>query len=126
MATIQPVVTPSTKNIGADATTLIIHGLDTNASATGAGNTVTFSNGATGKVTKSTQPATLTVTDLTGLTAGTLTATVTTDGVAGAADIARGYGAGDIVVSNLPSRRWRYSEPAWVPRRFGVPPHLQA
>ena len=78
VATIAPMVTPSTATLAANATTLIIHGFDF--SSTASDNTVTFSDGATGKVTSATATK-LTVTSLSGLTVGSLTATVTSNSV---------------------------------------------
>ncbi len=69
-----PVVTPSLANLVANATTFTIQG--SSFSTTAANNIVKFSGGATGKVTHATA-TTLTVTGLTGLTAGSLSVTVT-------------------------------------------------
>jgi hypothetical protein len=55
-------------------------------SSTLADNTVTFNNGTTGKVTSATA-TTLTVTDLSGLIAGSLTAIVISNGVSSGADV---------------------------------------
>jgi predicted membrane protein len=78
VATVVPIVTQSTTNLAASATTLVIHGVGF--SPTAANNKVTFDNGAQGTVTHATE-TTLTVTGLTGLVAGSLTASVTTNGV---------------------------------------------
>ena len=72
---VTPVVTVSTANLAANGTSLVIHGHGF--SATAARNTVTF-GGVTGKVTRATA-TTLTVTGLSGLATGTLTATVTSN-----------------------------------------------
>ena len=78
VATIAPVVTPGAVILAATATTLVIRGVGFSSIA--ADNTVTFSGGATGIVSHATA-TTLTVTSLSGLTTGSLTATVTTKGV---------------------------------------------
>jgi hypothetical protein len=85
VATVIPVVTLSTASLLANATTMTIagFGFDT---ATPGNNVVTFSGGATGTVTSATSTQ-LTVTGLTGLPAGTLTATVKTDGASSTAAV---------------------------------------
>ncbi len=85
VATVIPVVTLSTASLLANATTMTIagFGFDT---ATPSNNVVTFSGGATGTVTSATSTQ-LTVTGLTGLLAGTLTATVKTDGASSTAAV---------------------------------------
>ena len=80
VATVVPVVTAKTANLAANATTLIIHG--EGFASTALDDTVAFSGGATGKVTAATA-TTLTVTSLTGLAVGSLTATVTSNSVSG-------------------------------------------
>jgi len=82
VSTVVPVVTASliasTAKLPANTTSLVING--SGFSTTAAHNVVTFSNGATGKVTGATA-TTLTVTKLSGLIAGGLTVTVTSNGV---------------------------------------------
>ena len=78
VATVIPVVTPSAVNLPANATTFSISGFGF--SNTAANDTVTFSGGATGTVTAATATQ-LTVTRLTGLVAGPLSASVTVNGV---------------------------------------------
>jgi hypothetical protein len=78
VAAIAPVVTSSTARLPANTTSLTIQGVGF--STTAAGNTVAFSGGATGTVTAAT-PTQLTVTGISGLVAGSLSATVTTNGV---------------------------------------------
>ncbi|MBI3408028.1 MAG: Ig-like domain repeat protein [Planctomycetes bacterium] len=80
-----PVVTPNTANLPANATTLIIQGTGFDA-ATPGNNVVTFSGGVAGTVTASSFTS-LTVTGLSGLIAGPLSATVTTDGVSSGAPV---------------------------------------
>jgi hypothetical protein len=74
VATVIPVITPSTANLPASGSTLTIQGFGF--SSTAAANTVKFTGGATGKVLHAT-PTQLTVANLSGLVAGTLSATVT-------------------------------------------------
>jgi hypothetical protein len=69
-----PAVIPSTAILAANASTLILQGSGFSSAA--AGNKVTFSGGATGKVSHAT-PTQLTVTNLSGLVAGSLSVTVT-------------------------------------------------
>ena len=71
-------VTPATANLPANAASLVIHG--TGFSTTPGNNTVTFSGVAMGTVTSATATQ-LTVTNLSGLQAGSLTAIVTASGV---------------------------------------------
>ncbi len=75
VATVQPVVTANTTNLSGDAASLVIDGFGF--SSTAASNKVTFNTG-TGNVTGATA-TTLTVTGLSGLVLGTLTATVTSN-----------------------------------------------
>jgi hypothetical protein len=74
----KPVIFPSTANLAANATTLIIHGFDF--SANPARDLITFGGSAVGKVTHATATQ-LTVTGLGGLEAGTLQAAVTVNSV---------------------------------------------
>jgi hypothetical protein len=74
VAVVDPVVTSSTANLTADQTSLTINGFGFDGTTPG-NNLVTFSGGATGTVTAS-SATTLTVTGLTGLLGGPLTATV--------------------------------------------------
>lgn len=76
IATVTPVVTPSTDNLSTAATSITIHGFGFASSP--ASNSVTFSGSATGTVTTAT-PTALTVTGLAGLTTGNLTAVVTSN-----------------------------------------------
>ncbi len=76
VATVTPVVTKSTANLGVNATTLVIHGYGF--SATAANDKVTFSGSVTGTVTSATNTQ-LTVTKLAGLKLGALTASVKVD-----------------------------------------------
>jgi hypothetical protein len=78
VATVVPVVTSSTGNLLATATSLTIDGFGFDSTA--ANNTVSFSGGVTGTVTGATA-TTLTVTSLTGLTGGSLSASVSVNGV---------------------------------------------
>jgi hypothetical protein len=73
-----PVITASSANLAANATTLIIQG--TGFSSNRASDVVKFSGEVAGKVIKAT-PTQLTVANLTGLAVGSLTATVTVRGV---------------------------------------------
>ncbi len=83
VATVRPIVTSSTSNLGANASTLTINGFGFD--PTGSNNTVAFNNGAVGVVTAAT-PNVLTVTFTTNPTsAGSLTAVVTSNGVASGA-----------------------------------------
>lgn len=75
---IAPIVTLNTASLAVNATTLTINGTGFDATTFG-NNSVVFNSGATGTVTGSTA-TTLTVTSLSGLTCGSLTAIVTTDG----------------------------------------------
>ncbi len=77
VATVVPVVTPSTTNLAAKATSLTIKGFGF--STTVANDKVTFSAGATGTITAATA-TTLTVTSLKGLIAGKLLASVSVSG----------------------------------------------
>jgi hypothetical protein len=79
VATVVPVVTSSTTNLLATAITLTIHGFGFDGITSGH-NVVTFSGGVTGTVTGAT-PTTLTVTSLSGLTGGPLSASVSVNGV---------------------------------------------
>ncbi len=74
VATVTPVVTKSTANLGVNATSLVIHGFGF--STTAANDKVTFSGEVTGTVTSATTTA-VTITKLTGLKLGALTASVT-------------------------------------------------
>ena len=78
VATVIPVVTSSTANLAVNATSMTINGFGF--STTAGNNTVSFSGGATGTVTAATSTQ-LTVTSLSGLVLGSLTASVTVDGV---------------------------------------------
>lgn len=84
VATVTPTITASTAKLLGNAASLVIDGFGF--STTPADNVVTFANGTTGVVTSAT-PTTLTVTDLTNLTAGSLTAMVTSDGLASGAAV---------------------------------------
>ncbi len=77
VATVTPVVTASTASLRVNATSLVIHGFGF--STTAANNVVTFNNGTTGKVTSATKTQ-LTITTLTGLKLGALTASVKVNG----------------------------------------------
>src|SRR5947208_12636970 len=74
VATVVPVVTSSTANLAANATTLTINGFGF--SNTAADNTASFSGGVRGMVTATTA-FTLTVSNLAGLTGGPLNSSVT-------------------------------------------------
>lgn len=76
VATVIPVVTSSTANLASDATSLTINGFGF--STTPASNTVAFSPAGVGTVTASTNTS-LTVTSVSGLTAGALNAVVTSN-----------------------------------------------
>jgi hypothetical protein len=78
VATVVPVVTPSTANLLATATTLTINGFGFDTTA--ANNTVSFSGGVTGTVTSATATM-LTVTSLSGLAGGNLFDLVSVNGV---------------------------------------------
>lgn len=79
IAAVRPVVTSSTSNLAADASTITIAG--TAFSPTAANNSVSFNNGAVGTVTAATSTS-LTVTFSTKPTiAGSLTAVVTSNGI---------------------------------------------
>jgi hypothetical protein len=84
VATVTPVVTARAISIAAAATSVVIQGFGF--SSTAANNTVTFNNGTTGIVTSATA-TTLTVTDLSGLTQGSLTAIVISNGVSSGDDM---------------------------------------
>jgi uncharacterized protein YkvS len=84
VATVQPVVTVSSADLFGNATTLSIHGFGFSKIASN--NTVTFSGRAKGKVTASTGTS-LTITDLSGLTLGSLTVIVTSNGVSSGAAV---------------------------------------
>ncbi|HWY85141.1 MAG TPA: IPT/TIG domain-containing protein, partial [Gemmataceae bacterium] len=77
VATVIPVVTPNTANLPANATTLTINGFGFSIAA--ANDIVTFSGGAAGTVISATATQ-LTVGNLTGLTPGALSASVTVNG----------------------------------------------
>jgi len=81
VAASQVLVTANTNPLAYNATTLTIQG--SGFSATAKANVVTFSGGATGKVTSAT-PTQLTVTSLTGLPTGNLSASVTVGGTSSA------------------------------------------
>ena len=76
----QPVMTANTANLPANATTLIIQGFGFTSAA--GNNTVTFTGGATGTVTSATTTQ-LTITNLSGLLPGSLSASVTVSGPLG-------------------------------------------
>jgi hypothetical protein len=78
VASVIPVITPRTTNMGLNTTSLILQGFGFSPSP--ANNSVAFSNGVTGVVTAATTTQ-LTVTGLTGLTEGALTVVVTTGGI---------------------------------------------
>ncbi len=78
VATVIPVVTSSTANLAANASSLTINGVGF--STTASNNTVSFSGGASGTVTSASSTQ-LTVTSLSGLLVGNLTASVTVSGV---------------------------------------------
>ena len=78
VATVKPVVTANTANLAANATTLIIQGFGFSSTATA--DVVKFSGSVMGKVTSATTTQ-LTVTSLSGLVAGTLSASVTVAGL---------------------------------------------
>ncbi len=82
VATVVPVVTPSSATLAANAASLTIHGFGF--STTASNDKVTFNNGATGSVTSATA-TTLTVKSLQGLVAGNLLASVSVNGVSSAA-----------------------------------------
>ncbi len=84
LATVAPAITVSSAKLAINATSLTITGFGF--STTPASNVVTFSGGATGKVTSSTATH-LNITNLSGLTAGNLTVTVTTSGVSSGAPL---------------------------------------
>lgn len=79
VATVVPVITSSTAGISANATELTI--LGTGFDDTVGNNSVTFSNGAVGTVTASTRTSLTVSIDTAPSVAGSLTATVTTNGV---------------------------------------------
>ena len=81
VATVKPVVTANTANLAANATTLIIQGFGFSSTATA--DVVKFSGSVTGKVTSATTTQ-LTVTGLSGLVAGTLSASITVGGLSSA------------------------------------------
>src|SRR5262249_43907450 len=76
VAPVTPVVTSSTANLAANATSMTIAGFGFDSTA--GNNTVVFSGGATGSVTAATHTQ-LTITSLSGLTVGALTAAVTSN-----------------------------------------------
>src|SRR5262249_15485722 len=76
VATVTPAVTPSTANLAVSATSMTIAGFGFDSTA--GNNTVVFSGGATGAVTAATNTQ-LTITSLSGLTVGALTAVVTSN-----------------------------------------------
>ncbi len=78
VATVIPVVTSSSANLAANATSLTINGFGFDSTA--GDNTVSFSGGVAGTVTSASSTQ-LTVTSLSGLAVGNLTASVTVDGV---------------------------------------------
>jgi hypothetical protein len=84
VATVTPTVTESAADLATDATSLVIHGFGF--SITASDDSIAFADGATGVVTKATA-TTLTVTDLVGLTAGSLKAIVISNGVSSGADV---------------------------------------
>jgi hypothetical protein len=85
VATIAPIVTLNSANVGANTSTLTINGFGF--STTAANNTVTFNNGAIGTVTNATATA-LTVNLTTRpTTLGNLTAVVTTNGASSGAAV---------------------------------------
>ncbi len=78
VATVAPVVSPSTANLAANASTVTINGFDFD--LTSANNTVVFNDGAVASSVTANSATSLTVTFSTKPTAGNLTAMVTTDG----------------------------------------------
>ena len=82
--TVSPTVTASAASLGINATSLTING--NGFSTTAANNTVVFSGGATGTVTAATSTQ-LTVTSLSGLVLGNLTAVVTSNTVSSGAAV---------------------------------------
>lgn len=84
VATVQPFITTSSADLGINATTFVIHG--SGFSTTLKDDTVVFGGGVTGKLAAATA-TTLTITGLTGLALGTLTVTVTSNGVTSTTDV---------------------------------------
>ncbi len=84
VANVTPVVTKSTTNLAANATTLVIHGVGF--STTMANDKVTFSGGVTGTVTAATATA-LTMKSLKKLVAGKLLASVSVSGISSGAAV---------------------------------------
>ena len=87
VATINPVVTPSSAGLSADATSITIAGLGFDSNI--ANDSVNFDNGVTGSVTGATSTSlTVSVSGLDSVTAGTaLNASVTVDGASNAAPV---------------------------------------
>jgi hypothetical protein len=83
-ASVRPVITTETAALDANATTLTINGVGFSPTATG--EAVTFSNGVKGKIASNSTATQLFITNLTGLVAGNLTATVTADGFSSLSD----------------------------------------
>lgn len=79
VATLAPTVTSSTANLAANAATITING--TGFSATAANNTVSFNNGAVGTVTAATTTSLIVTFSTRPISAGSLTAIVTSGGV---------------------------------------------
>ncbi len=78
VASVKPMMTVNSANLLANATTLIIQGSGFSSTATN--NTVTFNGGVTGIVSGA-MPTQLTITNLSGLVAGNLLASVTASGM---------------------------------------------
>ncbi len=79
VATVQPVITPATSSLAANATTLTINGFGF--SPTASNNTVSFTNGAVGTVTSATSTSLVVTLTTLPTAAGDLEATVTSGGV---------------------------------------------
>jgi hypothetical protein len=84
VATVAPVVTSSTASLPVNATSMTINGFGFDTKA--ANDTVSFSGGATGTVTSATATQ-LTVTSLSGLAIGNLSASVSVDGVSSSSPV---------------------------------------
>src|SRR5207244_1443444 len=85
VATVTPVVTSSTPNLAANATTVTINGFGFDTTA--GNNTVTFNDGAVDTVTAASATSVTVAFATTPATAGNLPAVVTTDGVSSGAAV---------------------------------------
>ncbi|MFO1065425.1 MAG: hypothetical protein U0892_16285 [Pirellulales bacterium] len=85
VATVRPVVTTSTANLNADASSITINGYGFDPTA--ANNSVSFNNGAAGTVTQATSTSLTVSLTTTPTTAGSLTAIVTSNSVASGAAV---------------------------------------